>query len=702
MPISRYPRKGHPLAPQLLEAYLRPKAPVSLVGGEEVRLYELDERSWSRYPHQKCFALAKKVLDSVSIRQVVIREECDIEFPRIASGVRIDDIELENRTYNALSREFGPRSELSELAGIPLGSFLEIRGLGIKSLVDLTTSVEHYQKNHLADDENVEPSQVTIELEEQYQAYTMAVSSFLESDIFVDLNERDIRYGRFLREYFGKATSLKNGLEQALTKKPSLVNPNRGLRIVHECHSQLSHAQNLSTVEELDEILESAGRIERNAIIYKFRMGWSGNLPQSLENISHIFEVSRERIRQICRKMDNTLRSFIIYAPRMARLIQKMPDATVFLPSEILEFADDKSITEENATGILAAACTFSKRDNQQEFLAFAKKKVLVLGPEVEFESAFNQVTGGLQRSFGVCSISATSNTLLDKYGIRATGLLIRRLVDMADSYHFVDPDQEWFVNINRLENRLTKRILKALCVVRNPISIRDLRRAIRRDWAMQGVVPHAQVLSEICLLLPDIQKVGSGLIMKSNLPVSHWLSSNELLLYRTLSRTGSPVQREDLFDECRLSGMKDSTISRYLSHCPIVERIGYQIWGLLGAKIDPAEVEAMQKEHPSSKSRTTSGWTPEGRLFVSYRLSKAHIEGSALGIPAAIANLVAGCSFELVNEENAIIGAFESFGQRWSSFARIFEAIDALPGDELILEIDLHNKTAFSRHVFA
>src|SRR5262245_8963190 len=108
MPLSRFPRFGASLAPGSLREVLavplpRPYRREGPFGA--VKLCDLDEGVWDQFSPEACADLGRLVIDTVrraipTLPKNVLRRVV----PSPPQGVGIDDLHLEQRTYNCLRR----------------------------------------------------------------------------------------------------------------------------------------------------------------------------------------------------------------------------------------------------------------------------------------------------------------------------------------------------------------------------------------------------------------------------------------------------------------------------------------------------------------------------------------------------------------------------------------------------------------------
>jgi len=147
MGTSRYPRSGHRIAPALLREVLSVSLPRRLVqeNHRRIALYELDESAWVRFGFQTCCELASSVVGRVASElasgQLYI---CDQYLPKPQGRLVLEDLELEARTYNCLSRLRKQRHliQAEDWASLAIEDLLGISGFGARSLVDFLSSYE--------------------------------------------------------------------------------------------------------------------------------------------------------------------------------------------------------------------------------------------------------------------------------------------------------------------------------------------------------------------------------------------------------------------------------------------------------------------------------------------------------------------------------------------------------------------------------
>jgi hypothetical protein len=142
---SRYPRRGHRLAPATLAEFLDVPVPAKYVLNQAdagLRLCDLDESAWDRFDEATCQELAMEVVRAVGRAARMPMPIGDRPLPAIPHGLTLTDLDLEVRTLNCLVSA-GIHERPQDLRAMTIETILGLRGFWVKCLVDLLTSVEY-------------------------------------------------------------------------------------------------------------------------------------------------------------------------------------------------------------------------------------------------------------------------------------------------------------------------------------------------------------------------------------------------------------------------------------------------------------------------------------------------------------------------------------------------------------------------------
>ena len=154
MGISRYPRPGQKISPELLAPVLDVPIPWRLLRQSEElegQLSDLDESTWERLSPNVCAKLGAAVVREISSRiaslpDSILGQRLPIpDYWLNADDAGLENLELEARTYNCLVAE-GLLEEPDRLKVLTIKDLLQIRSFGAKSLVDLLAALESLQR----------------------------------------------------------------------------------------------------------------------------------------------------------------------------------------------------------------------------------------------------------------------------------------------------------------------------------------------------------------------------------------------------------------------------------------------------------------------------------------------------------------------------------------------------------------------------
>ena len=142
---SRYPRRGHRIAPAALSDLLRTPVPEGCFTGPAdagLLLCDLDESSWERFDEPTCRALGAAVIRAVGRAARMPLPIGERKLPSLPPGVHVTDLDLEVRTLNCLVAA-GIHQRPQDLETLHIDGLLTLRGFWVKCLVDLLTSLEY-------------------------------------------------------------------------------------------------------------------------------------------------------------------------------------------------------------------------------------------------------------------------------------------------------------------------------------------------------------------------------------------------------------------------------------------------------------------------------------------------------------------------------------------------------------------------------
>ena len=143
-----------------------------------------------------------------------------------------------------------------------------------------------------------------------------------------------------------------------------------------------------------------------------------------------------------------------------------------------------------------------------------------------------------------------------------------------------------------------------------------------------------------------------------------------EWKLVNVLKKHGPVMERGDMEDRCVREGMNRFSFHAFVSWSPVIVQLGHSVYGLLGAEVSAAQLDALLAAHRSQRAvrrvLDSHGWTEDGKVWLSYRLSKAASTYAVITVPAVLKKVVRG-RFTLLAPDGATIGALATKdGRAW------------------------------------
>jgi hypothetical protein len=443
------------------------------------------------------------------------------------------------------------------------------------------------------------------------------------------------------------------------------------------------------------------------------RLGWSGHEPITLEEAGRIAGITRERIRQL-----------------LKRIQDRMPDHPVYMPAldgAINVLVSHAPIAAEQAAQLLVTLGISSKPFSPMSIFEAGK------GCEREIPFRIEEHRGRLmvvtdshgQHANTVLAIahrqaiaSGSTNTaevsaeaLSDGIGI--TEEQIHEILRIFPDVQFLEDQWFWYPKGRKGWNPIRRYVRKMLSVV-SPINVIAIREGLRREYRYRNsqkpkkwdlLVPPRSVLRQFFTAHPEF-KINELDQVTPVMPLDYRLeltATEQILVDVIRSSPTGVLDRSSYALQCIDRGMNSHTFSVYLTYSAVTAHVSTDIWTLRGLQVDPAAVEALRAANagqPREKRVLDHGWTPGGRLWVGVRLPDLRSVASFIFlIPSAMRRLVADGEFSAFSESGLPSGRIRvtEDGQSWG-YGRFLERSGADEGDIFIVEFDLAERTALLR----
>ena len=679
---DRYPRPGDRLAPTTLREVLMEPAPEQLVpraaeGG--VKLCDLDEAAWEELPAAAIEELSELIVERVaagcSSKTLHHRH-----FPRPPEGIKLQDLRLEHRTYLCLARE-GFEDNPEALGDHTIGEILGIRAFGPRCLVDLLSSLETL----LARESRLYRE---LSIEAQRLAATEGASQAHASDP---------RFGPLIYEVDIEVQTAKELAERLIARSQDPPDPLHATEQVRQLRQRILAMPTLTVEEELIRIFASTPH-ERNRRIVIGYYGWQDGQCHTLSEIGQRYGMTRERTRQICAKLVKKKNPASILAPvtdrALALLKRRLPCSAPVL---------EEAMSQSGLTAVglrlenIAAAADLLGRPIPLRIVRISGHQLAVRPDQVDVPAAVIEIAKKEIYYHGIARIGRIDEVLSVKYPGRVGAALVRETLRLLDGFCWLDEASGWFCIRSISKHGLPKAVEKILAVA-GEITVADLRTAVGRNRRMWKVPPPEKVLLEFCRQTPGVRVHRDRIIAD---PPRNWkkaVTGVEASLVAILKKHGPIMERGVLEDLCVQSGMNRFSFHAFIACSPVIAQYGHSVYGLLGADVPARTVEALiakrRRERAPTRVLDGFGRTDDGKVWLSYRLSKAASTYAVITVPAALKNVVSG-KFQLVTPDGRQVGTLAAKDGRAWGLGAFLRQHGARTDDCLLITLELKSRRA-------
>ena len=183
--------------------------------------------------------------------------------------------------------------------------------------------------------------------------------------------------------------------------------------------------------------------------------------------------------------------------------------------------------------------------------------------------------------------------------------------------------------------------------------------------------------------------------------PPRRWkkaLTGVEARLVAILKKHGPVMERGALEDLCVTAGMNRFSFHAFIACSPVIAQYGHSVYGLLKAKVSPQSVKSLiaRRRAQRAPARVLEGYgrTGDGRVWLSYRLSKAASTYAVITVPAALKDVVCG-HFTLLTPDGRRVGTLAAKDGRAWGLGAFLRRHGARIDDRLRITIDLDQREA-------
>ena len=593
--------------------------------------------------------------------------------------MRLEDLRLENRTFNCLRREgFCHRPE--ELGKRTVGQLLSIKAFGAKCLVDLLSSLET-----LAAREGKLDDKLTAEAE--------ALGRIPEAR---RIHFSDPRLGGLLRSMDTEANTVSELVDHLAHRRLDPPDPLRLYEQLCEVRRRAGELNEKLLEEELVEVFSPTDR-GRDREIVSLYYGWDGRGGHTLEELGRRYGLSRERIRQVCVRAVKRNRGVQVFAPVLDRALDFLARS---LPQEVQKLQAEFDAAGFSACGMpletVRQAARFLARDPKFALVDVGRRQLAVPPDCASIPKAVVHAARRAVLSYGATTVGDVAAEVSPRFPGKVDQTLVERTLELLDDFEWLYRPRGWFRLKSLPQYGLGKRIAKALSVCPR-IDCSKLHSAIARSRRTGKRVPPGPVLLEFCRRTPGVRVEGKTIVADPPLDWREILSGVEADMVGVLQEHG-PVMERGVFEEhCIGQGMNRFSFNAIIMSSPVIAQYGRSVYGLLGAKVNRKTVRALSRRKsaaPPNRVLRGFGQTDDGRAYLAYRLSKAAISGGVITVPAAMKERLRG-KFDLQMPDGEPAGTLVSkSGCAWG-LGPVLRGRKASPGDHLLILFDKNRRVA-------
>jgi hypothetical protein len=479
---------------------------------------------------------------------------------------------------------------------------------------------------------------------------------------------------------------------------------------------------------------------ERNSQILIGYYGWDDGCLHTLTEIGDRFGITRERVRQVCAKVTKRLKGVsTVPAPALDRalalVVARLPCSAAQLEAELVaqRLSSVGMSIEAVAAGAKllgrvvnfkvvkvegerAAGLDRAKRDDSREPAAgrsatprasapaaIPSENRLVAAPD-QLDVVLDTVDLVKKEIYfhGLSTVEQIARKISagrPEKGPATSSLreLTRQTLLLMDGFCWLDEPTGWFRLLHTDKHGLPKAIDKVLAVA-GAVTAAQLCTALGRNRRLWKEPPPEKVLLAFCRQMARVRVEGDQIISD---PPRDWrkaLKGVEAKLVGVLQSHGPVMERGALEDRCVAGGMNRFSFHAFISWSPVIAQYGHNLYGLLGAAVSPQQLEELHAERRAQRLNRRvldrHGWTDDGKVWLSYCLSKAASTYAVITVPAALKKVVHG-RFELLASDGRAIGTLATKDGRAWGLGAFLRQQSARIGDHIILTLDLEKRTA-------
>lgn len=673
--ISHYPRPGHRIAPKTLKNLLC--VPCGDRRLANLMLCDLDETMWDRLSPPLRNKLSDSVIKRVKVFRSSLRNQAgQIRVPMPQTKGKPIVLQLERRTFNCL-HERGLLDNPHRLAQMTVAELMAMSGFGETCVVDLLSSLE---------------SQMT-------EAYAATPEVFAAAQKISRIKDAaniridDPRFGLALQALRIRGNNLQEICQMILNGLSCPMSPESFTHRLEELFSNLQAARRLPLENELLELLAFEPNARNRDFTVRL-MGWDGKGGQTLEAIGQNSGMTRERIRQISQNQIDRIKNKSPYLPVLDRALEVILAHSPCLVTDLenIFLKERLSKVSFKLQGVIYAAEAVGRK--YPFIVENGDGQSYVISREAHgITKQILQLARKAISHWGVTTIEDVAAEVSGVIGKPISSEFVAAVVSAQPSFAWLDETSGWFWFNSTARNALLNQIEKILCVCER-IHVTELRSGVSRNHRREGFAPPQRVLLALCEQA-GTYKVEGNLIW-ADPPLNHLeiLAETEKTFVSVFRKIGPLVGVHKLEDECMRQGMNHASFWMSLTNSPIISRFARCVYGLRGTEVSPGQAESVTVQLRKTRVLSDFGWTKDGKIFLSYKLSSGTLANGIVSVPTGMKKHLSG-AYDIHVADGVPIGRLVIKDSQAWGLGPLFRRRGGDPGDSLRIVFDLKSKVA-------
>ena len=673
--LSRFPRKGHRIAPRTLAHILDVPVQNWRIGG--VKLLDLDESVWEKFEPETCRKLAAKVICRVKQFRSALRGRFGrtrLPMPRTKGKPAV--LQLQQRTFNCLNAA-GMLHEPELLAKTTFSELFAMPNFGDTCLVDLLCALEsQLGSSHRTSQEVIVAAQRLAKLKE-----------------VATIRPNDPRLGLMIQSLGVPGENLKQIAEEIARSITCPSPPHLCARRLDEILVKIRASRQLRLEDELGELLSFEPR-PRNRELAAAYFGWAGKGTHTLEEVGSWYGMTRERVRQITQRLVETLKAKRPYLPVLDRVLQAIADEIPCSVGRIESMLAERNLSRAGFRfgGVISAAemtdrcCPFVIED------ADGMQYAVPCEQEGVAKTVLQLARKSISR-WGAATIEDIAAQVSEDVNQDISTKFVKAVLCTQPGFSWLDEPSGWFWLKSTTRNALLNQIRKVIAVAPR-VHISELRAGVSRPHRREGFAPPQRVLIALCAQAGGYDIEGDSVLARPPLNHREVLSDTESIIVDVLCEHGPVMRKPKLEELCLRKGLHRDSFSIHLTYSPVIARYAPGVYGLRGAQVPPGLAESMVQLRRKTRVLADYGWLPDGRIFVSYKLSEGCLSNGIVSVPSGMRSYLQG-EFKLLIADGQSAGRLAVKDNSAWGLGPFFRRRGGEPGDHFQIIFDTKQRLA-------